>query len=405
MRIAFVALVGLIGASTVGCRRYVKSRELAPIPPVDDHPIPIGLAPQGGGERALARIESWLAEVEPRLAPDAKDVPKDQEKARLRLEASRQLNNALPQVGPDDDGTRALALAARVASAEAALGADGATEIAAGLYEQLLLRRKGSPAVRIALARLYSAQARFAEAITTLEGDLSHMRGSDKVDALWLLAVAKKSAGRGSEALASLHLYLAAVPGDARAKAMEQELAALVAKGDVLPPVTAPPRDWSVEVAGLKATYKNLAHKWTMTYPVNWMIGGQLARASRFDGSYLGLVVPVSEGPAQAGFVVYSTKLAAGGDAWAALKDSVLRVLGGAMPKEAARKSVGKLDLQGEQKYFTGETTQLDERLRYEVWITRGGEEAYAVVVLAPVARWFEIRDEVSDALQTLSLP
>src|SRR4051812_42181866 len=161
-RVLTAALLLLTAGS--GCRRYIASRELAPIAPVDDHPISIALtAPQGGGERALAKVEQWLARVEPRLADGAKagDAPKDQEKARLRLEASRQFHNALPQIGPDDLGTRALSLAARVAAAEASLGADGATEIATGLYEQLLLRRKGSPAVRLALARLYSNQARF----------------------------------------------------------------------------------------------------------------------------------------------------------------------------------------------------------------------------------------------------
>ena len=131
-----LAVVLLAVTSLGGCRRYVKSRELAPIPPVEDLPAISQLAPGAAG-RKLAATEAWLNEVEPQAL-----AAKDADRVRLRLEASRELHEVLPLIAPDETGTKALRAAMQVAAVEHALGVDGALEIAIGLGGQLVQKTK-----------------------------------------------------------------------------------------------------------------------------------------------------------------------------------------------------------------------------------------------------------------------
>jgi len=383
-----------------GCRRYVKSRELAPIPPVEDVPS-INLIAPGSGDRQLAATEKWLDRVAPKAAS-----AKDADKVAYRLEASRELNNVLPLVAPDTQGMRALELAAGVAGVEHQLGADGALEIAIGLQQQLVVKSKTGPAL-VVLARMLNAAYRFDDSVKLLEPEVKRLTGQVRARALLVLAEAQRGSGRGKEALATLELYLQenpSTPDIDLVKPLVAELKAAVEANQTLAPVTPPVRGFTVEVTGARATYKNVRHRWSLRYPVDWMIAAQLPDAARFAGSYLGLVVPVSEGPAQAGLIITQMNLAQGDDPWPKLKDGVVRALG-SDPGAPKGKSPGKLDLPGETAYFAGETTQQDERLRYEVWILRGAESGYSIVLLSPVSRWFEIRDEIAEALETVQMP
>ncbi len=398
MKTKRLALLLLAATSVGGCRRYVKSRELAPIPPVEDLPAISQLAPGAAG-RKLAATEAWLNEVEPQAL-----AAKDADRVRLRLEASRELHEVLPLIAPDETGTKALRAAMQVAAVEHALGVDGALEIAIGLGGQLVQKTKTTQD-KVLLGALQNQRFHFAETITLLDGEAKRASGDERLAVLVVLASAQRGAGRAKEARVTLQEYLDARPDDEQAKAMADELDAALASGQPLAPLTAPARGFSLAVAGARATYRNTKHRWSVRYPVDWLIMTQLADAARFTGSYLALVVPVAEGPAQAGLIITSMAMAQGDDPWPKLKEGVLRALGGTDPGAPRGKSPGKLDLPGEVAYYAGETSQQDERLRYEVWILRGQEAGYAVVLLAPVARWFEIRDEVAEALETLTAP